>query len=320
MKQNAFLMTQVIANFEKVVSENTSQKNVTPLIVIKDAAKDILEDVDMKKKVCAFDHDNLDDKKDGNKNVDVDERIRKDVEKELKDFKTTIENTFLEKIDSIEKSCEEQSIKCKNLNKENKKIAKELEIKMNEYDAKVKELETIQKCMEEQKLKIESLEIILGEINYMDSSITKSKDKIKNKTEESISKDDAADSSKRSVKNTKLTKANIEEILIDAFVNDVDQMTMALESSKLCKEKIKCKKCDFVTYSEGMIRRHRVLKHKKQGTSQNMILGFESDMQEYSSILKWIGKDLNEFKCEECPFASYSRGKLAFHKLSNHQR
>ena len=171
-----------------------------------------------KKKVCAFDHDNLADKKDANKNVDVDERIRKEVEKELKEFKTTIENAFLEKIDSIEKSCEEQSIKCKNLNEENKKIAKELEIKINEYDAKVKELETIEKCMEEQKLKIESL------------------------------------------------------------------------------------------------------KHKKQGTSQNMILGFESDMQEYSSILKWIGKDLNEFKCEECPFASYSREKLAFHKLSNHQR
>ena len=138
-----------------------------------------------------------------------------------------------------------------------------------------------------------------------------SNNKINSKSEEYKSTD--------STKRAKLTKTKIEEILIDAFVNDVDQMTIDLESSKLCKESTKCKNCDFVTYSEGMIRRHRVLKHKKQGTTQSMILGFESDMKEYSNILKWIGKEINEFKCEECEFASHSRGKLTLHKLSTHQ-
>ena len=67
-----------------------------------------------------------------------------------------------------------------------------------------------------------------------------------------------------------------------------------------------------------MLRRHQVLTHGK-GTKQNVIIGFESDMEQYKNILELMGKALDQIKCEECDYVSHSQGKLAFHSLTTHQ-
>ena len=96
-------------------------------------------------------------------------------------------------------------------------------------------------------------------------------------------------------------------------------MSKDLESSRLYIESKSCKKCEFETKSEGMLRRHNVLIHAKQGTDQNVIIGFESDMKQYVNILEIMKKSLDQAKCEECDFVSHSQGKLAFHNLTTHR-
>ena len=109
------------------------------------------------------------------------------------------------------------------------------------------------------------------------------------------------------------------EMLIDAYVEDAELMAKDLESSRLYIESKSCEKCEFTTKSDGMIRRHKIIKHGKQETEQNIMLGFESDMQQYRNILEIMRKDLRQFTCEKCDFVSHSKGKLTLHKLTTHQ-
>ena len=81
----------------------------------------------------------------------------------------------------------------------------------------------------------------------------------------------------------------------------------------------KCKKCEFTTYSEGLLRQHKVMIHDCKETKQNVILGFESDMQRYKKVLESMEEGLEKFKCEECRFSCHSDGKLTLHNLTTHQ-
>jgi hypothetical protein len=44
----------------------------------------------------------------------------------------------------------------------------------------------------------------------------------------------------------------------------------------------KCKKCDFVSHSEGLLRKHRF---------QNHVLGFEIDLQIHTEVPKAMGDE-----------------------------
>ena len=82
----------------------------------------------------------------------------------------------------------------------------------------------------------------------------------------------------------------------------------------------KCKKCDFDTISEGMLKRHKVLIHdSNRETNQSIILGFEADVHRHCKVLENKGHSLENFKCEECDYKIYSSGKLTLHKLTTHQ-
>ena len=107
-------------------------------------------------------------------------------------------------------------------------------------------------------------------------------------------------------KRTKITKKVIEERLIAAFVNDIEYMQNETKESYVEGTCYACKKCEFETKSEGMFKRHKVLIHDSRETNQNVILGFESDVQKYARILEGRGNSLEKFKCKECEYAIYS--------------
>ena len=111
-------------------------------------------------------------------------------------------------------------------------------------------------------------------------------------------------------------------------VNVLERKVQSLEDEQLIiknnvvtnsKEREDNEKCEFTTKSDGMIRRHKVIKHGNHETEQNIMLGFESDMQQYRNILEIMRKDLRQFICEKCDFVSHSKGKLTLHKLTTHQ-
>ena len=121
-------------------------------------------------------------------------------------------------------------------------------------------------------------------------------------------------------KRTKITKKVIEERLISAYVWDAELMLKDFDNSELVLNNQECKKCEFDTHSEGMLRRHKVLIHDSgKETNQNIIIGFEADVQRHYKVLESKGKSLENFKCEECDYKIYSSGKLTLHKLTNHQ-
>ena len=120
-------------------------------------------------------------------------------------------------------------------------------------------------------------------------------------------------------KRIKITKKMIEEKLIAAFVKDIETMQNETKNCYIVGNCYSCKKCEFETKSEGMFRRHKSFIHDSRETNQNIILGFESDVQMYAKILEEKGDSLDKFKCNDCEYAIYSNGKLTLHTLTTHQ-
>jgi DNA-directed RNA polymerase subunit RPC12/RpoP len=78
------------------------------------------------------------------------------------------------------------------------------------------------------------------------------------------------------------------------------------------------KKCELEVHSEGILRRHKVIVYDANESKQNIILGFEYDMQRFAKILEGKG-ELEIIKCEDCDYKTFSKGKLTLHKHTNHQ-
>ena len=77
-----------------------------------------------------------------------------------------------------------------------------------------------------------------------------------------------------SLKNTKrkkITKDVIDEMLIAAFEKDAEAMFTELEDWGLDVYSQKCKKFDFETHSEGLLRQHKVKSHNIKESKQNII-------------------------------------------------
>ena len=143
----------------------------------------------------------------------------------------------------------------------------------------------------------------------------------KNKDEENIMKKNIETTDKPpKPKRIKITKKVIEDRLISAYVFDAELMFIDFANSELELINQECKKCEFETHSEGMLRRHKVIIHDSgKETNQSIILGFEADVQRHCKVLESKGKSLENFKCEECDYKIYSSGKLTLHQLTTHQ-
>ena len=75
-------------------------------------------------------------------------------------------------------------------------------------------------------------------------------------------------------------------------------------------ESQKCKKCDFVSHSEGLNRKHRVEVHKLKETYQNLVLGYENDLNIHIEVFKATDADIVNISCDKCAFKLSSWGKL----------
>ena len=174
------------------------------------------------------------------------------------------------------------------------------------------EIECLKKENKEKTIRIENLE------NKKDECVTKNvkeTSEVETKNDELIqpqNNKEVVDNIVKPKKN-KITKAVIEERLINAFENDVDVMFQDFENSGLDVFSQRCNKCDHKTHSEGHLRQHKVSNHKSKETKQNIILGYEFDMQRHLKVLELMEEGLHKFKCEECDFATHSEGKFTLH-------
>ena len=264
-------------------------------------------------------------------------------------FKNEIKDLNL-KITKVE--CSNKDLKSKVEDRQTKleelkDVVKEMLTKENIFETKLKYLENKQKNeIEELKEKIciiktktekpvntrkedaieESSNIVFKELKGRNVTIVKATTENNPPKIVTSSKDEENEVKKNSEtvkpkpKRTKITKKVFEERLIIAYVWDAELMLKDFDNSELVSNNQECKKCEFYTHSEGMLRRHKVLIHDSgKETNQNIIIGFEADVQRHYKVLESKGKSLENFKCDECDYKIYSSGKLTLHKLTNHQ-
>ena len=82
----------------------------------------------------------------------------------------------------------------------------------------------------------------------------------------------------------------------------------------------KCKDCDFLTNSYGVIKIHENMSHNRNHNFEKIMEGFEVDDEEYVNVLSEnIGEEAFErFPCEKCNFKCHSEGTLKVHEYDSH--
>ena len=135
---------------------------------------------------------------------------------------------------------------------------------------------------------------------------------------------DKASESKEIQTKAKLSKSKIKELkeagIIKGFEKDCGTFFDLKINCGLDAKSQKCKKCDFETHSEGLLRMHKVKDHNLKETFQNIVLGFEFDLERHIQVLTAMGEDINTKKCDECEYKTSSDGKLQMHRTNNHQK
>ena len=71
-----------------------------------------------------------------------------------------------------------------------------------------------------------------------------------------------------------------------------------------------CRKCDFESHSEYLLRIHKERDHNLKQTFQNLVLGYESDLQSHIEVLKPMDEDININKFTECDCKTCSEGRI----------
>ena len=104
----------------------------------------------------------------------------------------------------------------------------------------------------------------------------------------------------------KSKKEVIKENIIEGFENESKDILKMRENRGLDVLSQKCKKCDFETHSEGLLRLHKGSTHGNKETNQNIILGFELDLRTHLGVLEANGVDTHCCKCEICDFQTHS--------------
>ena len=122
----------------------------------------------------------------------------------------------------------------------------------------------------------------------------------------------------------KLSKSKIKELLeaniIKGFEKDCKVMFELRMNCGLDVKSQKCKKCEFQTHSEGLLRRHKETEHNLKQTMVNLILGFECDIEKHVEVLKTMGEEEETIKCDQCEYKTHSEGRLIIHENNTHQK
>ena len=216
-----------------------------------------------KMKVCAYDHEAIDSKASKNDKLSKLENNVKSVENNLREFK------------EIKDICEKQSKDIEVLKRQNEIKAKQSESRnkalddLKEFSEMMKnEIQCLKKENKEQKTKMQNMEDKIEELAQ-----NQTLNKILTDSTDAVTKDDEVIKPKENIevieqnlntKKKKITKAVIEERLINAYENDVDVMYQDFENSGLDVLSQRCNKCDHKTHSEGHLRQHKVANHKSK--------------------------------------------------------
>ena len=116
------------------------------------------------------------------------------------------------------------------------------------------------------------------------------------------------------VKAKKITKEDKEKEVIAEFEKHSNDIFETGINFALKLDEIKCKKIDFETFSEGLIRMHKRSVHQLMESNLNVMLGLKSDITHHIRGLKAMD-ELNKIACLTCDF---SKGELKIHDQEQH--
>ena len=126
----------------------------------------------------------------------------------------------------------------------------------------------------------------------------------------------------KTIKKPKISIGKLKEMkeqkILNAFEEDSKKFLEIRVNCGLDVESQKCKKWDFVSHSEGLLRKHRVEDHKLKDSFQNLVLGYEIDLKKHIEVLQAMGEETHTSKCDKCEFKASGEGKLEMHKNNNH--
>ena len=137
----------------------------------------------------------------------------------------------------------------------------------------------------------------------------------------------SANTEKQNQKNTdnqkKLKKSKIKELkenrILQACEKDCHQFGELRDNCGLDVRFKICKKCDFETHSEYLLRLHQERVHKIKQTFQNLVLGYECDLKSHIEVLIPMEEEIDNLNCTECDFKSCTEGKIEMHKTEYHE-
>ena len=252
----------------------------------------------------------------------------KSLELTVSKLKEAIAKDKVEESKTIKKlNSEVESLKNKNLELQQQfdKKQKDLEIYMKqEVHVLIERIETLKKSNENafkdtaakvkkdnesMKQEIEGLKYSIG--NETLGSVEKL---LQNKTNVTENKSTNENKNKPTkAKNAKEIKEEVEENIIKGFENDCDALLAVKQNCGFDLASENCKKCKYTTHSVGLLIRHTVNVHKIKETAENIISRFEIDIALYERLLETMEEDTAKFKCDQCGFATCSKGKLRMH-------
>ena len=131
-------------------------------------------------------------------------------------------------------------------------------------------------------------------------------------------KDDKDVKEKTKAKKNKLTKDAIQVNIIEEFKKDGENILEDRNDYGCDVFSKKCRKCDYETHSEGVLRLHKVEDHNTKESKENIIIGFKNDIEEHIKFLNEMEEKLKEIKCDQFSFMTHSFGHLQIHVYSTH--
>ena len=104
------------------------------------------------------------------------------------------------------------------------------------------------------------------------------------------------------------------------FVNDSKKIQTVRMDCGFDNSSEKCNKCDFKTFSFGLLREHQVKSHQSKNSKTKVIEGFEIDDKTYRELLiaMYEEEEILTFQCRMCNAKTNSKGTLRIHENEVH--
>ena len=275
----------------------------------------------LKKKICAFKHSKV-----YNEAANVENKDLKKEIKELKDLVRKQQKEFDDKTNNLKKELDVQKENNEKLVYENI----ELKVKLNQMNLKIETTKNLYENLEERvtsklmkdnekviKSLIENNKVVIDKAIKDAFELNENIKSVQEKNKDSKNGAKVDEAVKTKPKHRKLTKEEKEKMVIGEFEKDGKEIFETRTNCGLKLDEIKCKKCEFETFSDGLIRLHKRNYHQLKESNQNIILGFKNDIIHHRVVLEAMD-ELNKKVCTMCEFKTNSKGELKIHEQEQH--